>query len=111
MKIVQLFCIFNIFFSSLMFFRSKYIFYAFLFLYLQDVDAIQHSKVRVNTPSTKVFVGSDEAAVMCLFDQALSENNYNDKLLEIVQKFQTPVISAISCEKLSECSVKVVFLT
>ncbi|EFO25233.2 hypothetical protein LOAG_03255 [Loa loa] len=70
------------------------------------LPAIQHSAIRVSTSATKIPVGSDEAAVMCLFDQALSESNYNDKLLEIVQKFQTPTISAISCEKLAECSVK-----
>ncbi|CAG9539085.1 unnamed protein product, partial [Cercopithifilaria johnstoni] len=72
----------------------------------KNVAAIQHGEVRVGKSSTKILVGSDEAAVMCLFDQALSENNYNDKLLEIIQKFQTPVISSISCEKLAEYSVK-----
>uniref|UniRef100_A0A0R3RZI5 Shootin-1 n=1 Tax=Elaeophora elaphi TaxID=1147741 RepID=A0A0R3RZI5_9BILA len=72
----------------------------------KNVAVIQHDPVRVSKSSTKIPVGSDEAAVMCLFDQALSESNYNDKLLEIVQKFQTPAISAVSCEKLAEYCVK-----
>ncbi|KAL4003155.1 hypothetical protein ACH3XW_6435 [Acanthocheilonema viteae] len=72
----------------------------------KNVATIRCDKVRMGTSSAKILVGSDEAAVMCLFDQALSENNYNDKLLEVVQKFQTPAISAISCEKLAECCVK-----
>ncbi|MCP9259456.1 hypothetical protein DINM_002400 [Dirofilaria immitis] len=70
------------------------------------LPAIQYNTVSIGSPSTKIIPGSDEAAVMCLFDQALSESNYNDKLLEIVQKFQIPAISAISCEKLAECCVK-----
>ncbi|VDK70282.1 unnamed protein product [Litomosoides sigmodontis] len=72
----------------------------------KNAAAIQRGEERVGASSTKVLVGSDEAAVLCLFDQALSENNFNDRLLEIVQKFQTPAISAISCDKLAECSVK-----
>ncbi|VDM18802.1 unnamed protein product [Wuchereria bancrofti] len=66
----------------------------------------QHGVSRGSVSSTKVANGSDDAAVMCLFDQAISESNYNDKLLEIIQKFQTPAISVISCEKLAECCVK-----
>lgn len=80
-----------------------------MLVYLQNVAAIQYGEERVDTSSAKVLAGSDEAAVMCLFDQALSENNFSDRLPEIVQKFQTPTILAISCEKLAECSVKVVF--
>ncbi|VDK62352.1 unnamed protein product [Onchocerca ochengi] len=70
------------------------------------LPTIQHGAVRIGKLLTKIPVGSDEAAVMCLFDQALSESNYDDKLLEIVQKFQNPAISAISCEKLAEYCVK-----
>ncbi|VDO29940.1 unnamed protein product [Onchocerca flexuosa] len=86
----------------------KYVVLYCLLSYLQNVGlpAIQYSAVRIGKPLTKIPVGSDEAAVMCLFDQALSESNYNDKLLEIVQKFQNPAISAISCEKLAEYCVK-----
>uniref|UniRef100_A0A915PVV9 Uncharacterized protein n=1 Tax=Setaria digitata TaxID=48799 RepID=A0A915PVV9_9BILA len=71
-----------------------------------EASPFQHSAALIGVSSAKVSVGSDEAAVMCLFDQALSESNYNDKLLEIVQKFQASTISAISCEKLAEYCVK-----
>ncbi|VIO91563.1 Uncharacterized protein BM_BM10844 [Brugia malayi] len=70
------------------------------------LPVIQHGVSRESLSSTKVANGSDDAAVMCLFDQAISESNYDDKLLEIIQKFQTPAISVISCEKLAECCVK-----
>lgn len=64
-------------------------------------------QAKMRTSLSKAPVASDEAAVMSLFDQALAENIHDEKLLEIVQKFQSPAISVIPCEKLAECCVKV----